>query len=55
VISIAEDVADRVGIILEGRVVALGTVADLRRQANHDGKLEDVFFKITEGQNAENP
>ncbi|HEU4339523.1 MAG TPA: ABC transporter ATP-binding protein [Planctomycetota bacterium] len=50
VISIAEDVADRVGIILEGRVVALGTVAELRRQANHDGKLEDVFFKITEGQ-----
>ena len=55
VISIAEDVADRVGIILEGKVVALGTVADLRRQANHDGRLEDVFFKITEGQNAENP
>ena len=51
VISIAEDVADRVGIILEGRVAALGTVAELRRQANHDGKLEDVFFKITEEQN----
>jgi ABC-2 type transport system ATP-binding protein len=50
VISVAEDVADRVGIILEGRVVALGTVADLRRQANHDGRLEDVFFKITEAQ-----
>ena len=48
VISIAEDVADRVGIILEGRVAALGTVAELRRHANHDGKLEDVFFKITE-------
>jgi len=55
VISIAEDVADRVGIILEGKVVALGTVADLRRQANHDGKLEDVFFKITEGQNGDSP
>jgi len=55
VISIAEDVADRVGIILEGRVVALGTVAELRRQANHDGKLEDVFFKITEEQNGGNP
>jgi ABC-2 type transport system ATP-binding protein len=56
VIGIAEDVADRVGIILEGRVAALGTVAELRKQANHDGKLEDVFFKITEGQqSAENP
>ena len=49
VISIAEEVADRVGIILDGKVAALGTVAELRRQANHDGKLEDIFFKITEG------
>jgi ABC-2 type transport system ATP-binding protein len=48
VISIAEEVADRVGIILEGRVIALGTVDELRKQANHDGRLEDVFFKITE-------
>ncbi|HZN62053.1 MAG TPA: ABC transporter ATP-binding protein [Planctomycetota bacterium] len=55
VISIAEDVADRVGIILEGKVVALGTVDELRRQANHDGKLEDVFFKITEEQGGEGP
>ena len=47
-ISIAEEVADRVGIIQEGRVIALGSVAELKRQANHDGKLEDVFFKITE-------
>jgi ABC-2 type transport system ATP-binding protein len=56
VISIAEEVADRVGIILEGRVAALGTVDELRKQANHDGRLEDVFFKITEGQQGtENP
>jgi ABC-2 type transport system ATP-binding protein len=55
VISIAEEVADRVGIILEGRVVALGSVAELRRQANHDGPLEDVFFKITEAQGGESP
>jgi ABC-2 type transport system ATP-binding protein len=48
VISVAEDVAHRVGIIMDGRVVALGSVAELRRQANHDGRLEDVFFKITE-------
>lgn len=55
VISIAEEVADRVGIILEGKVAALGTVAELRRLANHDGKLEDVFFKITEEQNGAKP
>jgi ABC-2 type transport system ATP-binding protein len=55
VISIAEEVADRVGIILEGRVAALGTVEDLRKQARHEGKLEDVFFKITESHGPLNP
>jgi ABC-2 type transport system ATP-binding protein len=49
VLSVAEDFADRIGIMLNGRIVALGRMEDLRRQAQVDGKLEDVFFKITEG------
>ena len=53
VLSVAEDFADRIGIMLQGRIVALGRMEDLRRQAQLEGKLEDVFFKITEG--AANP
>ncbi len=49
VLSVAEDFADRIGIMLQGKIVALGRLEDLRRQAQLEGKLEDVFFKITEG------
>jgi ABC-2 type transport system ATP-binding protein len=49
VLSVAEDFADRIGIMLQGKIVALGKMEDLRRQAQLEGKLEDVFFKITEG------
>jgi len=49
VLSVAEDFADRIGIMIQGKIVALGRMDDLRRQAQLEGKLEDVFFKITEG------
>ncbi|HXX94096.1 MAG TPA: ABC transporter ATP-binding protein [Planctomycetota bacterium] len=49
VLSVAEDFADRIGIMLGGKIVALGRMEELRRQADLEGKLEDVFFKITEG------
>lgn len=48
IISIAEDCADRIGIILNGKVVALGSVEELRDHARIDGNLERVFFKIME-------
>jgi ABC-2 type transport system ATP-binding protein len=49
VLSVAEDFADRIGIMLHGRMVALGRMEDLRKQARSDGRLEEVFFRITEG------
>ncbi len=49
VLSVAEDFADRIGIMSQGKLVALGKMDDLRRQAQLEGRLEDVFFKITEG------
>jgi ABC-2 type transport system ATP-binding protein len=49
VLSVAEDFADRIGIMLQGKIVALGKLDELRKQAQLEGKLEDVFFKITEG------
>lgn len=49
VLSVAEDFADRIGIMLHGRMVALGRLEDLRKQARSDGRLEEVFFRITEG------
>ncbi|MCS7021093.1 MAG: ABC transporter ATP-binding protein [Gemmataceae bacterium] len=46
-LDIAEELADRIGIIDQGRLLGLGTLAELRQQAASDGDLEDVFLKIT--------
>ncbi|QEL13661.1 ABC transporter ATP-binding protein [Limnoglobus roseus] len=47
-LDIAQELADRVGVIHNGRLIACDTVDGLRKKANSDGTLEDVFMKITE-------
>jgi ABC-2 type transport system ATP-binding protein len=49
IMEIAEDLCDRIGIINKGRMVGIGTVDQLRTQANKAGaSLEDVFLRLTE-------
>ena len=48
-LDIAQELADRIGIIDRGKLLGLGTMSDLRTQAAMDGSLEDLFLKITEG------
>ena len=47
-LDVAEHLADRIGIIHHGRLVALGTLEELHRQSAVDGRLEDVFLRLTE-------
>lgn len=47
-LDVAEQVADRIGIIHHGRLIALGTLAELRAEAAMDGRLEDIFLHLTE-------
>jgi ABC-2 type transport system ATP-binding protein len=47
-LDIAQELADRIGVIHQGKLIALGTLESLRREAAHDGSLEDVFLKLTE-------
>ena len=47
-LDIAQELADRIGILDRGRLLGCGTMTDLRKQANQDGSLEDLFMKITE-------
>jgi ABC-2 type transport system ATP-binding protein len=47
-IYVAEELADRVGIIHRGKLVAVGSAADLRRQAGTNGALEQAFLAITD-------
>ncbi|MCP4764406.1 MAG: ABC transporter ATP-binding protein [archaeon] len=45
----AEDLCDRIGIINNGKMVAEGTLEDLRQVAHEAGaSLEDVFLKLTD-------
>jgi ABC-2 type transport system ATP-binding protein len=49
-LEIAEGMCDRIGIIQGGRIVAEGTMAELREQtASGDVSLEDLFLKLTGG------
>lgn len=46
-LSVAEEIADRIGIIHQGRLVAVGTRDQLRRQSGSDGLLENSFLALT--------
>ena len=48
VISIAEETAQRIGILSEGKMLALGTVPELAEQAGQSGSLEEIYFRMTE-------
>jgi len=47
ILAIAEDIADRIGIIHEGRLVALGTLGELRTKSGGQTSLEDIFLSLT--------
>jgi ABC-2 type transport system ATP-binding protein len=52
-LEIAEDICDRIGIIQEGRLIAEGTTADLKRAArSQEADLEEIFLSLTEGRNS---
>ena len=46
-LSVAEEIADRIGIIHQGRLVAVGTRDELRRQSGATGPLEQTFLALT--------
>lgn len=50
--EIAEQVCDRIGIIQSGKLIALGTVEELRGMAETEegGDLENIFLSLTGGE-----
>lgn len=49
-LDVAEAIADRIGIIHHGRIVACGTLAELKAKAAREHRLEDIFLDLTNPQ-----
>ena len=49
-LEVVERVCDRMAVVAEGRLVALGDLETLRRQAGREGPLEEVFQVLTRGE-----
>ncbi len=49
ILEIAEHMCDRIGIISGGKLVAIGTMEELRAHGNGEGSLEDIFLSLTGG------
>jgi ABC-2 type transport system ATP-binding protein len=52
-LSVAEELAQRIGIIHQGRLIALGTVAELRAASSDKGALENVFLALVDAEEAQ--
>lgn len=48
-LSVAEEMADRIGIIHGGKLIAVGNRDELRRQSGTAGQLEEIFLSLTTG------
>ncbi|UYP44467.1 Trehalose/maltose import ATP-binding protein MalK [Candidatus Lokiarchaeum ossiferum] len=51
IMEVAEDLCDRIGIVNQGKLVADGTIDELREKAQKlgpDYDLEDIFLKLTD-------
>ena len=52
ILEVAERLAERIGVIDKGRLIAEGTLDELRAQAGHAGSsLEDVFLELVAREN----
>ena len=48
-VGVAEEMADRIGVFHQGRVIACGDADELRRLSGTRGTLEAAFLKLTRG------
>jgi len=46
-LEVAETLCDRIAIIQQGHIRAVGTIHDLRAQSTGGGGLEEIFLKLT--------
>jgi ABC-2 type transport system ATP-binding protein len=49
ILEVAERMAERIGVLTNGRLIAEGTLAELRLRSGRGGSLEDVFLTLVGG------
>ena len=47
-LDIVQELASRIGIIHQGKMIGCGSLEELRKRASMHGTLEEVFLKLTE-------
>lgn len=52
-LSVAEELADKIGIINHGKLIFFGTLNEMKNYSQKDGNLEELFLKLTEEEEAE--
>jgi ABC-2 type transport system ATP-binding protein len=52
-LSVAEELADRIGIMHQGRLITTGSLAELRSQSGTDCTLEAAFLALTREEHPE--
>lgn len=53
-LHLAEELADRIGIIFKGKLVSLGTLAELKKEYQSEENLEHMFMELVKKQIAAN-
>lgn len=48
VMEVAEKVCDRIAIINKGKLIAVGSLEEIKNQADDEGSLEKIFLELTE-------
>ena len=49
ILEIAQNMCDRIGIINKGKLIAVGTMDELRQLGQGESSLEDIFLSLTGG------
>lgn len=48
VMSVAQELCDRIAIINKGKIIAIGTFDEIKSQASHKENLEAIFLELTD-------
>jgi len=50
VLEVAEKICDRIAIINEGKIIAVGTMEELKEKAGKEETLENIFLEVTDNE-----